>query len=164
MGTYMTVVLREKYKQEFNINKINTDLFLFFGANQDTHFGTRQQLQEEANFLNHDPEGLTFFPGWKRPIAAKDLAATSFWLRVGEFSCKISGIEDPQEARNAVAVCKWIIATGSTYISTRKSSYYEPAVIQEYVNPLFEAEGHDPQLLWEQPLLLKNILSLTTSR
>ncbi len=151
----MTVVLHKDYHGEAAINKINNDLFLYFGANAGVHFGTRQQLQEETHYLNHHPKGMKEFPGWKRPISPMELEQSAFWLRIGEFSTKISAVETTDEARDAVAVCKWITATKGKYIAARRSSNYQPPMIQEYLHPLFIDLGYDLKLLWQQPLLNK---------
>jgi hypothetical protein len=155
MGTYMTVVLQKDYHGEAAINKINNDLFLYFGANHGVHFGTRQQLQQETDYLNQHPDGLKQLPGWKRPISAMELEQAAHWLRIGEFSFKISAVETTDEARDAVAVCKWIMATKGKYIVPRRSSNYQQRIIQQYLHPLFIDEGFDLKLLWEPPLLTK---------
>jgi len=108
MGKYMTVVLKPEYQTDEFLEQLNQTLVDEFGGNTGIKFNTRKFLQEEADFMNTDPEGIAQAPHFRRPISVETLHNSFFWLRIGEFHCKISCPDGVADARNAVAVCKWI--------------------------------------------------------
>jgi len=124
MGRYMTVVLKEKYKNEQWIHLLNQQLTSDFGADLPVIFNTWQYLQEEADYINNTLEGKKQLPGWKRPITIETLSTNFFWFRFGEFSIKLSGEPTLQEAKCAVAVSKWLTKTKSPFIDKARSDNY----------------------------------------
>jgi hypothetical protein len=108
MGRYMTVVLKKAHQNETFIIQLNHKLTGKFGANTSVKFNSWQFLQEEADYINNHPEGKKQLPGWERPVTKETLHHNFFWLRMGEFSFKLSGTDSTDDARDAVAVCKWL--------------------------------------------------------
>lgn len=151
MGRYMTVVLKKAYRQDAFIHALNRELAERFGAEISPVFNSWQFLQEEADFFNTDPEGKTQIPHWPRPVTKEALHDNFFWYRMGEFSFKLSGGGTATEAKDAVAVCKWLVQTECRYIDKKHSENYTPDIVQQYLNNLFEEEGYDLNKLWELP-------------
>jgi len=149
MGRYMSVVLKEQHKTEEFIEKLNQTLFDSFGANNGSPFPTRKYVQEEADFMNSDPEGLKQFPEWDRPISADRLIKNFFGFRIGEFHYKISSAGEAKRARSAIAICKWIIQTNSKFIDIEMSENYSRSILEEYLNHVFQEEGYDLKKLWK---------------
>jgi hypothetical protein len=149
MGRHMTVVLKSQYKTTQFIESVNQLLSDSFGANIDTHFIHEKFLQEEANYMNTDPEGLLQLPHFPRPITVSTLASNFFWFRIGEFTYKLSGSPTAVEARDAVAVCKWIIKTKRDYIDTSRSENFSRNIVATYLNPVFADEGYDLASVWK---------------
>ena len=148
MGRYMTVILKEQYRTDTFQEELNQTLFDAFGANNGVKFKTRKFLQEEADYMNTDPEGLAQVPHFQRPITVETLS-NFFWMRTGEFHFKLSCPESAREARDAVAICKWIIKTRGKFIDKRWSSNYDAATLKQYLNHLFIEEGYDLEQLWK---------------
>ena len=144
----MRVVLKAPYQTTPFIESLNEQLFQFFGANHSTHFIHEKFLQEEADYLNTDPEGLRQLPHFQRPIAISTLHNNFFWYRIGVFHFKISGEPTTDEARDAIAVCKWIIKTKRAYIDTETSQNFSRKIVAEYLSPLFEDDGYNLTALW----------------
>lgn len=151
MGRYMTVVLKDACKSDFFIELLNDGLATLYGASTSIKFNTWAYLQQEAEYMNTDPEGLAQLPHWQRPISAKQLHQHFFWYRFGEFSFKLSGCPDTSEAMEAVAVCKWIAHTNGKYIAKNQSENYAPEIVKEYLDHLFEEAGRDLSLVWAMP-------------
>jgi hypothetical protein len=149
MGRYMTVVLKPQYKTTQFIESVNQLLSDSFGANIGTHFDHEKFLQEEADYMNTDPEGLLQLPHFSRPITVSTLANNFFWFRIGEFTYKLSGSPSAVEARDAVAVCKWIIQTKRAYIDTNQSENFSRKIVTSYLNPVFEDEGYNLTAVWK---------------
>lgn len=151
MGRYMTVVLKSEHINDMFIHLLNQELTERYGSNTGIKFNTWEYLQEEADYINHTPEGKTELPGWKRPITKETLHRIIFWLRVGEFSYKLSGGGTTDEARNAIAVCKWILKTNAKYIDKGSSMNYEEGIVKQYLDYQFEEDGYDLKALWSLP-------------
>ncbi|MCX2429871.1 hypothetical protein [Pedobacter sp. GR22-10] len=149
MGRYMTVELKEKYKTEIFIQLLNMELAAQYGGNIGTTFNTWEHLEEQADYINHDAEGLKQLPDWKRPISAQQLHRNFFWLRFGSFSFKLSGEGNSDEARDAVAVSKWIENTEAKFINLSASDNYSQEIVKEYLNYIFEEAGYDLSELWK---------------
>lgn len=151
MGRYMTVVLKKEYQHDLYIQLLNEELAAKYGASTSIKFNTWAYLQQEADFINADPEGLKQLPGWQRPISAGQLHRNFFWLRFAEFAFKLSCCPSTEEARDAIAVCKWIVHTKGKYIDKNNSENYAPAIVKEYLNHLFEEMGDNLSLIWAMP-------------
>ncbi len=155
MGTYMTVVLKKANKNESFIETLNEELTRQFGSNTGVKFNTWAHLEEEAEYMNNHPEGIKQVPHITRPITKEYLERNFFWFRYGEFSFKLSGGgSNSDEARDAVAICKWIIHTDKKYIDTTKSFNYQSRIVKDYLNYLFEEAGYDMTELWKLPISL----------
>ncbi len=151
MGRYMTVVLKEGHRSDVFIQLLNEDLLTRFGANTCLKFNSWEYLQGEADYINNHPEGIKQLPDWKRPITKEALHRNFFWFRNGAFSFKLSGGGTADEARDAVAVCKWLMATKCKYIDKATSENYSKEIVQQYLDYLFEEDGYNMTALWELP-------------
>ncbi|MCE7044441.1 hypothetical protein [Dyadobacter sp. CY312] len=148
MGRYMTVVLKKLYIYDQWIDVLNKELADRFGANTSMKFNTWKYLQEQCDYINEHPEGKKQLPHWQRPITTQTLHENFFWYHVGNFSFKLSGDNTSDEARDAVAVCKWLIKTRCRYIDKSLSKNYGIGVVQQYLNDLFIEAGYDLEALW----------------
>lgn len=151
MGRYMIVVLADEYKNDVFINQLNKELFETYGANNSEKFNSWRYLQEEADYMNNDPEGKKQVPHWKRPITKECLHKNCFWLRMGEFHLKISGGPTAEEAIDAVAVSKWIVRTKGRYINKKECSNYTIKIVKEYLNDTLMEGGYDIKKIWKFP-------------
>lgn len=149
MGRYMEVALKAKYKNDRFIQTLNEELTKVYGADTWHKFNPWYYLQEEADFMNTDPEGLKQIPEWKRPIKPEQLSNNFFWFKHGEFHFKLSGGSTSDEARNAIAVTKWIVATERKYINSKESENYDLETVKQYLNCVMEEAGYDLNKLWE---------------
>lgn len=102
MGTYPKLVIKDQ--KEGNIDRINRELHKLgypthilnqvpYGA-----FITRKRLEEDARFLNVDPEGLKQIIHMKRPITSK-LLEEFFWNKVGTFIAKTSSFNEDEQGQ-----------------------------------------------------------------
>ena len=152
MGTYMTVVLKKKYQNDPFIESLNEELTNLYGSNTGTKFISWNYLQEDADYMNNHPEGLKQAPHINRPITKEYLEQNFFWYRYATFSFKLSGGgSNSDEARDAVAISKWIIQTHRKYIDESKSSDYQSSIVKEYLNFYFEEAGYHIEELWKLP-------------
>jgi len=149
MGRYMTVVLKKQYIYDQWIDAVNKELADNFGANTCVKFVTWQCLKEQCDYINEHPHGKMQIPHWQRPITMQTLNENFFWYRVGNFSFKLSGDNNTSDdARDAVAVCKWLIKTRCRYIDKNRYENYGIGVVQQYLNDLFIEAGYDLEALW----------------
>lgn len=149
MGRYMKVALKAKYKNDRFIQRLNEELTAVYGADTWHKFNPWYNLQEDADFMNTDPEGLAQIPEWKRPITPERLSNNFFWLKHGEFHFKLSGGPTADEAQEAIAVAKWIAATERKYINSKASDSYDLETVKQYLNYVMEEAGYDLNKLWE---------------
>jgi len=149
MGLYMIVVLKKAYKNDLFIELLNQELTAAYGANTSPAFLTWQSLEKEAAYFNAHPEGLQQLGHWQRPLSAAQLSAGFYWYRHGEFHFKLSGDPSSDEARDAVAVCKWVNQTKGRYIDKTKSACYDPQKVRDYLDDLFQQDGYNLQELWK---------------
>lgn len=152
MGKYMTVVLKKPLKNDLFINILNDELTKHFGSNTGCKFNTWPSIEEEADYMNNHPLGIVQSPHITRPVTKEFLETNFFWHRHGEFSFKLSsGESNSDEARDAVAICKWIVQTNKKYIDTARSFNYQPRIVKDYLNHYFEQAGYDLNALWTIP-------------
>ena len=149
MGRYMTIVLKRDFKNDHFINQLNEGLLQQYGSNNSIKFNPWDYLQEEADYINNHPEGLKQLKDWPRPVTKEQLSENFFWYRHGEFSFKLSGSPTSDEARDAVAVCKWIIKTNREFIDQKKSSNYSSPIVREYLDHVFAEAKYDLKELWK---------------
>lgn len=92
MGTYMNCQLKDI--SEENIKSVNDELTeagyptetygdIKYGA-----FTTREQLEEDARWMNNDPEGLAQNTHFKRPITVSFLSKFC-WNNIGMYQIKL---------------------------------------------------------------------------
>lgn len=151
MGRYLSVRLKQDFINDLSIKKINEQLVNSYGATERVKFNPSYFIDEEADFLNNDPEGKKQAPHLKRPLTREFLSHNFFWFRSGELHIKISGGTDLEAARDAVAVCKWIIHTKGWYIDRSNSSNYSRATIAQYLNYIFKEADHSLKDVWAMP-------------
>lgn len=151
MGTYMRVVLKEHVRFDSFIKEINKVLADRYGAATEQHFNSWEELQREADYLNHDPEGRKELSDWNRPITKEQLHGSFFWPRLGEYSFKLSGSPSIGEAKDAIAVCKWIIRTKGHFIDKKLSGNYSKRIVGNYLNSLFLENGESLKMIWAMP-------------
>ena len=133
MGTYLTVVLKDKTEE--HIKQVNQILEMR-GFETEIHegvkygaFTTQEQLEEDVRFMNEEPEGLKQAPGMERPITAKDLGQI-FWMKIGHCVFKLSGGEPPAEA---LIVANWA-KDHKPLINTKESTNYGIAKVKSYIS------------------------------
>ena len=102
MGTYLHA--RLKKTDEANIQKANESIqkagypITIYNDVPYGFFISRAQLEEDARFMNEDPEGRKQVPSWPRPVTAEMLTADFFWLEIGCGCIKLSGCDHEQQA------------------------------------------------------------------
>ena len=100
MGTY--IYARLINKSEDSIIKANESIKAFgfptpeFSGVPYGFFTSRAKLEEDAKFLNEDPEGLKQVQHWKRPITVEALQQL-FWNEIGCGVIKITGCDDERQ-------------------------------------------------------------------
>lgn len=146
----MTVILREQYKDDNSIKTINQTLVKDYGATDYPKFNPWYHLKDEAKYMNTDPDGKEQLSEWKRPITAERLSRNFFWLRNGELNIKISGGPCLDDAKDAVAVGRWLEATECMYINIGKSDNYDRNTLIEYLDYVFEEDGGDIAEIWKE--------------
>ncbi len=105
MGTYLTLRLIDK--SEMNIKKVNQSLTELgypsevFNDVLYSAFTSREQLKEDARFMNEDPKGLLQCPHFKRPITLEFLAHF-FWNEIGAYVVKISSLNRNERAITSI--------------------------------------------------------------
>jgi hypothetical protein len=136
MGTYMNVKL--KGTSENHIKHCNEEIRAL-GFKSEVYEGipygpfvTREQLIEDARFMNEDPEGLKQCPHFKRPITWNFLEENFIWFRLGFFQCKLSGGTEEEELKQCLIVAKWI-SKNKNLIDLSKSSNYTSNFIKTYL-------------------------------
>jgi len=151
MGQYMTVVLKEQYQNEIFIEYLNMELATIYGATSGNKFNSWAYLNEQAHALNTDPDRLMEWPHQKRPLTSTDLHENFFGFRMGEYVLKISSEVGLDQARDAVAICKWIVKTKGKFINKHQSENYYPFVLREYLDDIFLESRFDLTLIWTMP-------------
>ncbi|MYY43987.1 hypothetical protein [Elizabethkingia anophelis] len=149
MGRYMTVFLKKEFTADEFIKTLNEELYHKYAASWEIKFNPWYDLQTIADYYNKHPEGKKWRRDWKRPVSTKWLSKNFFWFTNGVFSTKISGEPDLEDCKDAVAICKWIIATEGKFIDTEQSSNYEIEILKEYLNHIYENAGYDLEKLWK---------------
>lgn len=149
MGRYMKVILKAKHKNDRFIDRLNWKLTEAYAANTTHKFNPWHYLQQEADYMNTNPEGLKQLPHWERPITPHRLSSNFFWLTHGEFHFKLSGEVTSDEARDAIAVAKWVAATDKKYINSLASDNYDLDTVKQYINNIMKEDGYDLKKLWQ---------------
>lgn len=134
MGTYFKVKLKDK--SEANIKSINSDLEKLgyetptFNNVKYGAFTTREQLKEDARFMNEDKEGLKQSPHLKRPITP-DFLEQFIWNNIGYCQLKLSGGENGT-VKLALVVANWI-NDNKNKIDFKNSDYYQRGFVKSYL-------------------------------
>jgi len=95
-------------------------------------FVTREQLTEDARFMNEDPEGLKQCPHFKRPITPEFLSHNFCWLKLGHFQIKLSGGHD-EHVKTAMIIAEWI-RENYNRINMRESNNYKVNFVLSYIS------------------------------
>lgn len=144
----MTVVLKKKFCNDAFIDALNWELADSYGARSENLFNSWDELYAETAFLNNDPKGIQQLPDYRRPISPELLQRSFFWLRPGEFSCKVSSA-DGDEVIAAMAVAKWISDTGGKYIAVTKSSNFSREELDLAFGEIFTESGYSSAQIWD---------------
>jgi hypothetical protein len=152
MGRYLTVVLRTQYKNDLFIDQTNQELIERFGAPASTPKGqpfvSTEYVEQQAAFLNTDPEGMRQMLHFHRPIQPDTLSANFFAYRIGECHIQLNYPEkDPSLA--AVAISRWITATDGAFIAKNHSFNYTEKILRESLTYAFREWGLDPGQVWK---------------
>jgi len=136
MGTYCYLHLKDK--SEPNIKRVNRLLDRYgiwpVEVHNDVDYGaftTREQLKEDARYMNEDPEGLKQAPGMQRPISFRELESL-FWNGIGTCVIKLSGGTEDDVLKKLVNVTYY--CSDNKLIDTKLSRDYTPKAIKEYLN------------------------------
>ena len=136
MGTYCYLHLKDK--SESNIKKVNNLLDKYGIWPKEVHndvdygaFTTREQLKEDARYMNEDPEGLKQAPGMQRPISFRELESL-FWNGIGTCVIKLSGGTENDVLKRLLHVVYF--CSDRKLINTQVSRDYTPKAIKEYLN------------------------------
>lgn len=136
MGTYIYSQLKDTseeniLKQNKILHKLGVKIKKYnkvpYGA-----FVSRTQLQEDARYMNEDPEGLKQASHWPRPVQVKDLEGL-FWNKIGLYCTKLSGGSSDKELTSALIVALYMRKNRhlfnykecSDYTVTKVSGYFE---------------------------------------
>lgn len=150
MELYMKVMLKENQKDEDFIFMLNNILVNHFGAtDQDELFNCWRKLMIIANSVNETGGDTDQLRALKKPVTPELLSQKIESLRYGLFQVQLTGHLIPEECIDAIAVCKWIEATGGKYIDPEASKYYAKPMLANYLDPVLTAYGYDPDKLWK---------------
>lgn len=135
MGTYMYCQLKgtsdhhiEQCNNELEKLGFKTEIYegIKYGA-----FTTHKRLEEDARFMNEDPEGLKQCPHFERPITP-ELLQQFFWNKIGRFCTKLSGGRSNEELNQALIVAKWA-AKNKLLVDQIESSNHTPGIVKSYL-------------------------------
>jgi hypothetical protein len=135
MGTYMYCQLKnteESHIKECNkeVEKLGFKPINYEGISYGP-FLTTEALEQDARFLNEDPEGLKQVTHFKRPISIEFLQ-TFFWNKIGLYCIKLSGGSPKENLLQALIVAKWA-AKNKHLIDQEKSSHHTPQIVRSYI-------------------------------
>lgn len=153
MARYMKVILKKEHQNDLFIHLLNKTLSGLFGANSSNKFNAWSHLQEEADYLNTHQKGVKLYPDIKRPLTKEMIERCFHDMHYGTFSFTLTGDPTSDEARDAVAVCKWIIATRRKFIDQSTSFNYDRYTLKQYLDKCFTNAGYDLNALWAIPTL-----------
>ena len=140
MGTYFELQLKQPTERNIKIaNKLleskgyigQTANGVYYGA-----FVTREQLKEDARFMNEDPEGLKQCPHIERPITAKFLEGFVKWNTPGFCQYKLSYMGEDEERITTINNIRILSDFAEGYpelIDTKKSDNYDKETVSEYI-------------------------------
>lgn len=119
----------ERVNQE--LNKLGVKVKKYNGVPYGA-FVTMRQIEEDARYMNEEPEGLKQAPDWPRPIKPEALQQV-FWNKIGLFCLKLSGGRTDQELTIALVVALYMrkhrnlfnYKECSDYTITKVVSYFE---------------------------------------
>ncbi|WP_343748180.1 hypothetical protein [Fluviicola sp.] len=152
MKVYMKVLLKEEFRTEEFIEELNDTLVARFGSSNDVMglFNTWQSLGKRARLYNENHIlGTERIQALQRPITAQQLHAEIRELRFGYFEVELNGFLVPEDALDAIAVCKWITDTHASYIIPAQSENYGKEVLMLHLNQLLTEHGYDLDDAWK---------------
>lgn len=144
----MTVVLKKQYQNDLFIIALNAELEQKYGADSRPKFNPTYYVRQDADYFNSDPVGILEAPHIKRPITEAFLRKNFYWYRYGTFSFKLSDSFTVSEAKDAIAVAKWIMATNGKYINSKCSRDYTKDILDQYLLPYSIDLNVELESLW----------------
>lgn len=134
MGTYLYAQLKDTSDE--NVKRVNEMLRKRGFPNEVFNgvvcgaFVTREQLEEDARYMNEDPEGLKQATHWERPVTVKQLEGL-FWNKIGQACYKLSGGNDKTLAM-ALIVAKFL-ASHRNLFDLKECRNYTLAKVNSYI-------------------------------
>lgn len=141
MKKFMVVVLKPVFRNEEFINSLNHELTTKYGAtNPDDLFNSWKCLEELTNEYNSTSKD--------HPLSVKQLINEHSFLRYGQLYLNLDGNLSQEEARDAIAVNKWIRETRGKFIEPQLSRRYRKNVLKKILDHVFLSNGTDPKIVW----------------
>jgi hypothetical protein len=141
MKKYMVVVLKPVFRNEEFINSLNQELATKYGATSpDDLFNSWKCLEELTNEYNRTCKD--------HPVSVKQLISEHSFLSYGQLYLELDGTLSEEEARDAIAVNKWIRDTKGKFIEPQLSRRYRKNVLKKIVDQVLIRIGTDPAIVW----------------
>lgn len=141
MKKFMVVVLKPIFQNEEFINSLNEELTNKYGATSpDNLFNSWKCLEELANEYNKTSSD--------HPVSVKQLINEHKFLGYGQLYIMLEGTLSEEEARDAIAVNKWIRDTRGKFIEPRLSRRYRKNVLRKILDEVFLSKGTDSAIAW----------------
>ena len=136
MKKFMVVVLKPVFQNEEFINSLNEELTNKYGAtNPNDLFNSWKCLEELTNEYNKTSND--------HPVSVKQLINKHRFLGYGQLYIMLEGTLSEEEARDAIAVNKWIRDTRGKFIEPRLSRRYRKNVLRKILDEVFLSKGTD---------------------
>jgi hypothetical protein len=150
MELYMKVMLKEEYLNEAFIVALNDTLCSYYGAsNPNELFNCWQTLIELANFVNANDQSSQQYRRKSKPVTPQELTEKIAALKYGYYQLQLNAPLALDDCLDAIAISKWIDATGAKYIDTEASQYYDPKIVRDHTDPVLAELGHDLRKVWK---------------
>ncbi len=141
MKKFMVVVLKPIFRNEEFINSLNEELTKRYGATSpDNLFNSWKCLEDLTNEYNQTSKDY--------PVSVKQLISEHSFLGYGQLYLELDGTLSEEEARDAIAVNKWIRETRGKYIDSGLSRRYRKNVLRKILDRVFLSNGTDPAVAW----------------
>ena len=141
MKKFMVVVLKPVFRNEEFINSLNQELATKYGATRpDDLFNSWKCLEELTNEYNSTCK--------EHPVSVRQLISEHSFLRYGHLYIKLDINLSEEEARDAIAVNKWIRETRGKFIEPQLSRRYRKNVLKKILDRVFLSKGTDPAIVW----------------
>lgn len=134
MKKFMVVVLKPVFQNEEFINSLNKELASKYGAtNPNNLFNSWKCLEELANEYNKTSKDHS--------VSVKQLINEHRFLGYGQLYIMLDGTLSEEEARDAIAVNKWIRDTRGKFIEPQLSRRYRKNVLRKILGQVFLSKG-----------------------